>query len=73
MTSAAVSRAGEADLDVLSQVITDAFFDLAPSQWLIACPGARRRVFPGYLLVTWNPSAEGPVDRRPSSPARIPT
>jgi transposase InsO family protein len=26
-----------------------------------------------YLLVTWNPSAEGPVGRRPSSPARIPT
>ena len=25
------------------------------------------------LLVTWNPSAEGPVGRRPSSPARIPT
>jgi putative transposase len=26
-----------------------------------------------YLLVTWNPSAEGAVGRRPSSPARIPT
>jgi transposase InsO family protein len=26
-----------------------------------------------YLSVTWNPSAEGPVGRRPSSPARIPT
>ena len=26
-----------------------------------------------YVLVTWNPSAEGPVGRRPSSPARIPT
>jgi putative transposase len=26
-----------------------------------------------YLLVTWNPSAEGVVGRRPSSPARIPT
>jgi hypothetical protein len=25
------------------------------------------------LLVTWNPSPEGPVGRRPSSPARIPT
>jgi hypothetical protein len=24
-----------------------------------------------YVLVTWNPSAEGPVGRRPSSPARI--
>ena len=26
-----------------------------------------------YVLVTWNPSIEGPVGRRPSSPARIPT
>ena len=26
-----------------------------------------------YLSVTWNPSAEGSVGRRPSSPARIPT
>jgi hypothetical protein len=26
-----------------------------------------------YVLVTWNPSAEGTVCRRPSSPARIPT
>jgi putative transposase len=25
-----------------------------------------------YVSVTWNPSAEGPVGRRPSSPARIP-
>ena len=26
-----------------------------------------------YVLVTWNPGAEGSVGRRPSSPARIPT
>jgi putative transposase len=26
-----------------------------------------------FLLVTWNPSAEGAVGRRPSLPARIPT
>lgn len=26
-----------------------------------------------YISVTWNPSAEGTVGRRPSSPARIPT
>jgi hypothetical protein len=52
MTSPAVIRAGGADLDVLSQVITDAFFDLGPSRWLIACPGARRRVFPGYFRLS---------------------
>jgi putative transposase len=26
-----------------------------------------------YVSVTWNPSTEGTVGRRPSSPARIPT
>jgi GNAT superfamily N-acetyltransferase len=34
---------------VLSQVIADAFFDLAVSQWLIPDPGARRRIYPGYF------------------------
>jgi len=37
----------------------------------------KRKEFPPfgvlYLSVTWNPSAEGSVGRRPSSPARIPT
>jgi GNAT superfamily N-acetyltransferase len=48
-TSPAVVRAGEADLDVLSQVIADAFHDLAPSRWLIPDPEARRQLFPGYF------------------------
>ncbi len=46
-----VIRAGPADLDTLSQVIADAFHDLAPSRWLIAGPAARRRVFPGYFRI----------------------
>jgi GNAT superfamily N-acetyltransferase len=45
----AVVPADEADLDVLSKVIADAFHDLAPSQWLMTDPGARRQVFPGYF------------------------
>jgi GNAT superfamily N-acetyltransferase len=45
----ALVRADEADLDVLSQVIADAFCDLAPSRWLIADPAARREIFPGYF------------------------
>jgi GNAT superfamily N-acetyltransferase len=45
----AVVRADEADLDVLSQVIADAFHDLAPSQWLITDPDTRRQLFPGYF------------------------
>jgi GNAT superfamily N-acetyltransferase len=35
--------------DTLSQVIADAFFDLAVSQWLIPDRAARRRIFPGYF------------------------
>jgi GNAT superfamily N-acetyltransferase len=34
---------------VLSQVITDAFADLAVSRWLVPDPAARRRIFPGYF------------------------
>jgi GNAT superfamily N-acetyltransferase len=45
----AVVRAGQADIPVLSQVIADAFSDLAPSQWLIENPAARRQIFPGYF------------------------
>jgi len=44
-----VVRADPADLDVLSQVIADAFHDLAPSRWLISEPAARRAIFPGYF------------------------
>ena len=47
--SPAVILAGETCADVLSQVIADAFFDLAVSQWLISDPAARRRIFPGYF------------------------
>jgi GNAT superfamily N-acetyltransferase len=45
----AVVRAGQADIDVLSQVIADAFFDLAVSRWLIPDPDARREIFPRYF------------------------
>ena len=44
-----VVRAGQADAAVLSHLIADAFFDLAPSQWLIGDQAARRQVFPGYF------------------------
>ena len=46
-----VIRAGERDVEVLSQVIADAFFDLPPSQWLIPDPGARQAIFPGYFRI----------------------
>jgi GNAT superfamily N-acetyltransferase len=44
-----VTGADPADLDALSQVIADAFHDLAPSRWLIADDAARREIFPGYF------------------------
>ena len=45
----AVVRADIDDVDVLSQVIADAFHDLPPSQWLIADPDSRRAVYPVYF------------------------
>jgi GNAT superfamily N-acetyltransferase len=41
--------AGEADIEILSQVIADAFFPLAPCQWLIPDETARWAIFPGYF------------------------
>jgi len=65
-----VVRAGKVDLDVLSQVIADAFFDLAPSRWLITDPGARRRVFPGRIrLYLEHAVAHGTVHTTPSRTA----
>jgi GNAT superfamily N-acetyltransferase len=47
----AVVSAGERDLKVLSQVIADAFHDLAVSQWLIPDPDARLAIFPSYFRI----------------------
>jgi len=44
-----ITRAGTDDVEVLSQVIADAFLDLAPCQWLIADRDARRVIFPDYF------------------------
>lgn len=44
-----VITAGEADAGALSQVIADAFHDLAPSRWLIGDPDARRVILPWYF------------------------
>lgn len=50
-TQGPVVRAQPADIEVLSQVIADAFHDLPPSQWLIPDPEARREIFPGYFRI----------------------
>ena len=44
-----IVRAGPADIDVLSQVIADAFFPLAPCRWLIPDGAARREILPGFF------------------------
>jgi len=51
MTGSSVIRAVPADLDTLSQLIADAFRDLAPSRWLIADQATRRKIFPGYFRI----------------------
>ena len=44
-----VVRAESGDLEVLSGVVAEAFFDLAPSRWLVPDPDARRVMFPAYF------------------------
>jgi len=46
-----VIPAQAADLDILSQVIADAFHDLPPSRWLIPDQAARSEIFPGYFRI----------------------
>ncbi len=48
-TADGLVRASEADIDVLSQVIADAFLDLAPCHWLIADRTVRHEIFPRYF------------------------
>jgi len=68
-TGAAASgivRAGEADIEVLSQVIADAFFPLAPCEWLIPDQAARRQIFPGYFrMYVEHAMADGLVHTTP--------
>jgi GNAT superfamily N-acetyltransferase len=44
-----VVPAQAADVEVLSQVIADAFHDLPQSGWLVPDQAARREIFPGYF------------------------
>lgn len=65
-----IVRAGEADIEVLSQVIADAFFPLAPCQWLIPDPAARRDIFPGYFrMYVEHAMADGLVHTTPGRDA----
>src|SRR6266851_651657 len=65
-----VVPADAADLDTLSQVIADAFHDLAPWRWLIADPAARREIFPGYFqILAEHAMASGVVHTTPDRSA----
>jgi GNAT superfamily N-acetyltransferase len=46
-----VQRAEPGNADILTQVIADAFFGLAVSQWLVPDPDARQAIFPAYFRI----------------------
>ncbi len=48
-TNPAVILADDTFTDVLSQLIADAFHELAVSAWLIPDPAARRQIYPRYF------------------------
>ncbi len=65
-----IVQAGEADIEVLSQVIADAFFPLAPCQWLIPDEDARREIFPSYFrMYVEHAMADGIVHTTPGRDA----
>jgi GNAT superfamily N-acetyltransferase len=65
-----IVRAGEADIEVLTDVIAEAFFPLAPCQWLIPDQAARRAIFPGYFrMYVEHALADGLVQMTPDRAA----
>ena len=61
-----VVRAGEADIEVLAQVIAEAFFPLAVCRWLIPDGPACRAAFPAYFrLYVEHATADGIVETTP--------
>jgi GNAT superfamily N-acetyltransferase len=65
-----VIGADAADAGALSQVIADAFHDLAPSRWLIPDDTGRRKIFPGYFrLFVDHALASGVVHTTPDRTA----
>jgi GNAT superfamily N-acetyltransferase len=46
-----IVHAVQADIQTLSHVIADAFYDLAVSRWLIPDGAARRAIFPRYFKI----------------------
>lgn len=46
-----IEQADTGDVDVLAQVIANAFFNLAVSRWLVPESRARRAIFPSYFRI----------------------
>jgi GNAT superfamily N-acetyltransferase len=67
-TSRILVRADETDVDILSQVIAEAFFDLPPSRWLVEDPATRRAIFPPTSGST--SSTPSPAGSRTPTPDR---
>jgi GNAT superfamily N-acetyltransferase len=68
--TATVVSAQAADVGTLSQVIADAFHDLAPSRWLIEDQASRRAIFPSYFrLFVEDAMARGVVHTTPDRSA----
>jgi len=65
-----IVRAHGADIETLSHLIADAFFSLAPCQWLIPDAAARRGILPAYFrLYVEHAMADGHVDTTPARDA----
>ncbi len=65
-----VVRASGTDLEVLSGLIAEAFFDLPPSRWLVPDRAARREIWPGYFRIyVQHALAAGVVHTTPSHDA----
>jgi GNAT superfamily N-acetyltransferase len=68
--AAGIVRAGEADIEVLSQMIAEAFFPLPPCEWLIPDETARREIFPSYFrMYVEHALADGIVHTTPGRDA----
>ena len=46
-----VSTTDPVDIQPLADVIAEAFFDLAPSRWLVPVAADRSRIFPGFFAI----------------------
>jgi GNAT superfamily N-acetyltransferase len=65
-----IIRAHPADTEALSHLIADAFFSLAPCQWLIPDAAARRDILPAYFrLHVEHAMTDGQVDTTPARDA----